>query len=165
MNTNLIARLATTAVVCAGSFYVSFRHITEVAMHAGNSADVAYVFPVTIDAVILVCTLTLVASTGVNKMAKMWATIGRIFGFAATIFCNMAASGWHNPGAIVINMIPAIALIVTVELMVYGWKATPAAKTPAARRTQSTPKTAAKAAAPRKAAAKATTPAKLTAVK
>jgi hypothetical protein len=59
-------------------------------------------------------------------------------------------------GAIV-NMIPAVALIITVELLVYGWKATPATRPSQARK-----------ATPRKAAtAKATpkAPAKLAAVK
>ena len=121
---------------------------------ADNTQVSAAVYPVSIDAVILVSALYLVGGTGVNKLAKMWATVGRVFGFAATIFCNMAHSGWDNVASVVVNMIPAIALIITVEMLVYGWKATPAARTSQARK-----------AAPRKAAATKTTTAKAAPVK
>lgn len=155
MNKNLIARLVLTALVCGASFYVSYRHITEVAMEAGNTWDVAMFFPVTIDAVILVSAFTLMAGTGVNKAAKAWATAGRVFGFAATTYCNVAASHFSSVNSAIINMLPAIALIVTVELLVYGVKSTPAARTSQARTRKAT---AAKKAAP-------STPAKLSAVK
>ena len=151
MTTNAKARLVLTAIVCAAAFKISFGHIYDVALHAGNSPDNAIVYPVAIDAVILVSALYLVANQGVNKMAKLYATAGRLFGFAATIYCNMAASGWSNPGDVVINMIPAISLIITVELLVYGFKATPAARTSQAAR-KAAPR---KASAPK--AAKATT--------
>lgn len=147
---NASARIALTAVVCAASFFVSFRHIVEVARDAGNDAVTAGMYPVCIDAVILVSALYLVASTGVNKMAKLWATIGRYFGFSATVFANMAHSGWANPTAVIINLIPAVALIITMELVVYGFKATPAA-----RASQAT----ARKAAPRKAATAKAAPA------
>jgi drug/metabolite transporter (DMT)-like permease len=157
VNTNMKLRLALTTVVCAASFYVSYRHILEVALSTGNTIDSAVVYPITIDALILVSALTLIATTGVSKMAKLWATAGRAFGFAATVYCNLAASHFTSVMGAIVNMIPAVALIITVELLVYGWKATPATRPVAAR----------KAAAPRKATAKAApkAPAKLTAVK
>jgi hypothetical protein len=158
MTSNMKLRLALTAIVCGAAFYVSYRHIVTVALASGNTADTAFVYPLTIDAMILVSAVTLVASTGVNKMAKMWAMIGRYFGFTATIYCNLAAGHFTSVAGAVVNMIPALALIITVELLVYGWKATPATRPVAAR----------KAAAPRKTTAKKATPtapAKLTAVK
>lgn len=148
MNTNAKLRIALTLIVCAASFFVSYRHIFEVAMGAKNDTATAAVYPVCIDAVILVSALYLVAATGVNKMAKLWATVGRYFGFAATVFANMAHSGWGNVSDIIINLIPAIALIITMELVVYGFKATPAARTSQARK-----------ATPRKAATAKATPA------
>jgi hypothetical protein len=91
-------------------------------------------YPVCIDAVILVSALYLVATTGVNKLAKFWATAGRYFGFAATVFANMAHSGWTSASDVVINLIPAVALIITMELVVYGFKATPATRSSQARK-------------------------------
>ena len=132
---NAQARIGLTLVVCAASFFVSYQHIFEVALGAKNSTATAAVYPVCIDAVILVSALYLVAATGVNKMAKLWATAGRYFGFTATVFANMAHSGWGNVSDIIINLIPATALIITMELVVYGFKATPAARASQAKAT------------------------------
>jgi len=134
MTRNMQLRLALTTIVCAASFYVSYRHILEVALSTGNTLDAAIVYPITIDALILVSALTLIASTGVSKMAKLWATAGRAFGFGATVYCNLAASHFTSVMGAIVNMIPAVALIITVELLVYGWKATPATRPVAARR-------------------------------
>jgi hypothetical protein len=155
MTSNMKLRLALTAIVCGAAFYVSYRHIVTVALASGNTADTAFVYPLTIDAMILVSAVTLVASTGVNKMAKLWAMIGRYFGFTATIYCNLAAGHFTSVAGAIVNMIPALALIITVELLVYGWKATPAARPLQAR----------KATPSKKATAKATSPARLASVK
>lgn len=121
-------RMALIVLVCAGVFYVSFRHIMAVAMAHGNTVDVALFYPISIDAMILVCALTLVARTGVNKATKRWATFGRAFGFGATIYANMIHSGWGSTDTVLVNMIPAIALIVVVELLIGSAQGTPASR-------------------------------------
>jgi hypothetical protein len=127
-NKNLAARIALTATVAAGTFFISASHIISVAEEAGNHGAAAFVYPVAIDAVILVSVLTLVAKTGVNRMAKWYATLGRTFGFAATIYANVAASGFESVNNAVINLIPALALIITMELLVHAAQATPATR-------------------------------------
>lgn len=165
MTTNMKLRLALTTVVALASFFISFTHIVDVAMAQGNALNVARCYPITIDAMILVCALTLVANAGVSKMGKLWASVGRIFGFTATIYCNLAASHFTSVVGAIINMIPALSLIITVELMVYGWKATPATRSSQARKT-SPAKATAKTTPAKKAPAKAaSSPAKLSAVK
>jgi len=129
------ARIALTGAVALGSFWISASHIVRVASEAGNHGLAAYVYPVSIDCVILVSVLTLVVKTGVNRMAKMYAAAGRIFGFSATIYANLAASGWTSVTAAIVNLIPAISLIVVMELLVHAAQATPATR---ARRTSST---------------------------
>lgn len=121
-------RLALISLVCTGVFKISASHIIKVAMEHGNSHSDALVYPVAIDAVILISALTLTAAKGVNGMAKWWARIGRWFGFAATIFCNMASSNFASTMDAVIALIPAIALIITVELLIHASKATPATR-------------------------------------
>jgi len=121
-------RMVLISIVCLGIFYTSFRHIVAVAQHYGNTIDVAIMYPICIDAVILISALTLIAPRGVNKQAKVWATIGRTLGFVATIYANMLHSGWESTDAIVVNLIPGVMLIITVELMIYGFKATPATR-------------------------------------
>jgi drug/metabolite transporter (DMT)-like permease len=126
--TAIRARLALIAIVCACVFYTSFRHITHVALSYGNTADVAVLYPICIDAVILVSALTLTARTGVNRVTKLWASAGRYFGFAATIFCNVSSSEFASSMAVVVALIPAIALIITVELLIHAAQGTPATR-------------------------------------
>lgn len=131
---NLRARLMLTTAVAAGTFYISASHIVAVASAAGNRGLAAYIYPISVDAVILVSVLTLVARVAVNRMAKFYAKLGRIFGFGATIYCNVAASGFHSVTSMVVNLIPAIALILVMELLVHASQATPATRARAASR-------------------------------
>jgi hypothetical protein len=95
-------------------------------MHYGNTMDVAIMYPICIDAVILISALTLIQPRGVNKQAKMWATVGRVIGFVFTLYANMLYSGWESTDAVLVNLIPGVMLIVTVELLIYGFKGTAA---------------------------------------
>jgi hypothetical protein len=139
--TALHARIALTAAVALGTFYISASHIVRVASAAGNHGLAAYVYPVAIDCVILASVITLVARKGVNWKAKGYAAAGRIFGFGATIYCNLAASGWTSLTSAIVNLIPALSLIIVMELLVHTAQGTPAtrASQPAAKRTTKAP--------------------------
>ncbi len=129
-------RMILTAIVCTGVFYTSFAHITTVAQSYGNSLSTALMYPILIDGMILACALTLTAKTGVNKMTRWYAGLGRWTGFGFTIACNtMHANSW-NVGAIFVALIPAIVLIIVVELLIHAAQGTPATR--AKRATKST---------------------------
>lgn len=128
MTTAARIRIALITLVCAAVFYTSFRHITEVAHRYGNSLDVAALYPICIDAVILISALTLVARTGVSKAARFYAKLGRVFGFAATIFCNLASSDFSSTVAALVALIPAVSLILTVELLIHAAQGTAATR-------------------------------------
>lgn len=128
MNGNAKARMVLTTFAAAGVFVISYGHIFEVARSAGNAVYQASLYPVAIDILILVCALTLTARVGVSKQAKFWATGGRWFGFAATIYCNVAASDFASAQKVVVNLIPAISLILLVEVVIHGWKGTAASR-------------------------------------
>ncbi len=113
-------RLALITLVCSGVFYISFSHITSIAQQYGNAAHVAWVYPLCIDGVILISALSLTARVGINKATKFYAKLGRWFGFAATIYANVLHSGYSSTDAIVVNVLPAIALIITVELLIHA---------------------------------------------
>lgn len=121
-------RIALITAVCLLVFYGSFRHIVEVAERYGNSTDVAFTYPFCIDAVILISALTLVARKGVSRATRRWARIGRLFGFAATIFANALVSNFSDTVAAAVAMIPALALIITVELLIHGAQGTAAVR-------------------------------------
>lgn len=124
----IITRLAITILVTAGIFKISAGHIIEVAMRYGNDFQSAIVYPVAIDGMILVSAITMAASVGVSKEAKFWAKVGRYFGFAATVYANLVHSQWENLDAMAVNVIPAVALIIVMELSISSAKMTPAAK-------------------------------------
>lgn len=121
-------RMALIALVCGGVFANSATHIHFTAVLARNSSTMAWTYPICIDAVILISALTLVQATGVNKSARFWARFGRIFGFAATIYCNIAASQFVSVSDIIVDLIPAVALIATVEMLIHGWRGTAASR-------------------------------------
>lgn len=127
MNIHTI-RIALTSIIWAGAFKVSGSHIVSVAMKNGNRFDDAIVYPLSIDALIIACALWVSAPKGVNKATKIWAAFGRYFGFAATVYSNLAHSGWTSYESAAINLIPAVAVIIATEVFVYGMKSTPAAK-------------------------------------
>jgi hypothetical protein len=138
MTNSLKLRAALITMTCLGSFYVSFRHIVDVALAHGNTIDVAIVYPISIDAVILVSALSLIQPKGVNKKARFWATLGRMFGFAATIYANMLHSGWADTDSVLVNLIPAVGLITVIELLIHTAHGTVATRA-AARTKNATP--------------------------
>lgn len=137
MNFNYAARLSTTGLIAGGAFWISANHWIHVATAAGNDLQTAAIYPLAIDALIVGSTLTLLARTGVNRMAKWYAGLGRAFGFGATIYGNLAASEFTSLNSAIINLLPAIALIISVETLVHAAQATPATrarKAPAKKR-------------------------------
>jgi hypothetical protein len=123
-----IARILLTALVTGGIFRVSFQHITEVAEHYGNTYSIAVWYPICIDGMILISALTLVAGRGVNKSAKRYAVAGRWVGFAFTIYANMIHGGMQDVTGMIVNLIPAVSLIIVMELLIHAAQGTPATK-------------------------------------
>ena len=118
-----IARISLIISVTAAIFYLSAGHIIEVAARYGNEGLPSMVYPVSIDGVILICAITLVATqNNVGKAAKRWAQFGRWFGFAMTFYANMEHSGYGSLAAIIINTAPAIALIAMMETTIHSAK-------------------------------------------
>lgn len=134
----VFARLAITVLVTAGIFAVSANHIIAVAEKYGNHGYAAIVYPVCIDGLILVAALTMAARTGVSKETKKWCKLARYFGFAATIYANVAHSGYASTDAIVVNLVPALALILMMEVTISAVQMTPAARKAATRKTRTT---------------------------
>lgn len=120
-------RITAITAVCAAVFAISFDHITTVAATYGNGWT-SFLYPICIDGVILVSALTLVARVGISKATKAYAKAGRWFGFVATIYANVAHSGYSSTDSIVVNLIPAIALIFTVELLIHAAQGTSASR-------------------------------------
>lgn len=139
MTTTQKLRITAITIVCLAVFAISYEHIATVAGQYGNGWS-RYLYPICIDGVILISALTLVARAGVTKTTRYYAKLGRWFGFIATIYANVAHSGYGSTDAILVNLIPALALILTVELLIHA--ATGTAKYSAGRRSKAQPTTA-----------------------
>lgn len=117
MTTTQKLRIAVIAIVCASVFAISYSHITEVAQQYGNTWP-AWLYPICIDGCILASAFTLIARNGVSKGTRYYAKLGRWFGFVSTIYANVAHSGYGSTDAIIVNLIPALSLIIVVELLI-----------------------------------------------
>lgn len=117
-----------TALVWAGAFKISSSHIIELAMRFGNRKDDALFYPVIVDAMIIVCALWVASPKGVNKATRLWAAFGRYFGFAATLFANVAHQDLTDAISIGVGLLPAVSVIITTEVFVHGMRSTPAAR-------------------------------------
>jgi len=124
----IVARLALTILVTAGIFYVSAGHIVDVAMAHGNPFRTAIIYPLAIDGVILISALTVAAQVAVSKETRRYAKAARWFGFGATIYANLAHSGYASTDAVIVNLIPAVALILMMEVVISSARMTPAAR-------------------------------------
>lgn len=145
MTTTAHIRIALITTVCAAQFFVSASDIIDQALHVTHSIARAAAFPACIDATILIAALTVAARTGVNKKARQWAAFARYFGFTATVYANVISSGITRAAHLTPDLvasaafmlIPAVALIATMELLIHGAQGTPATRKAASAKTTS----------------------------
>lgn len=121
------SRFIATGILVASVFTISFQHIMAIAHSHGNGWT-SFLYPMSIDGLIVACTMTLITKTGVSKVTRKWAGAGRYFGFAATCYANAVHSGWSDTDTVIINLIPAIALIIGVEVLVHAAQGTTASR-------------------------------------
>lgn len=97
--------------------YVSYLHIVDVAMDVGERPEVAYALPVTIDALMVMSTLAMLADRRAGRRPSAWAQAGFLFGVAVSVTCNVASAAptWPARG---VAAIPAISLLLVVEVLV-----------------------------------------------
>jgi len=125
-------RITVTGIVTLAVAIISFGHILEVAQAHGNALYSALMYPIAIDGMMIGCTLALLVKTGVSKQTRRWATVGRYVGFGATVYANVLHSGWASADDMIVNGIPAVALIILTEVLITSIHGTPATR---ARRT------------------------------
>jgi hypothetical protein len=133
MNTTAKLRIAAISIIMVIAFYISYFDLSDVA----RSIDLKgmgreYLFPFIIDGTIMASTFTLLAKTGLNKMARMYANAARWSGFIATVSGNAAHSGFTSVPSFLGNVAVAVFLILTIETLVHTAAGTPASRKAAA---------------------------------
>jgi hypothetical protein len=104
-------------VVATVAGYVSYLHIVAVATQVGERHEVAYALPVTIDALMLMSTLAMLADRRAGRRPSGWARAGFWFGVAVSVTCNIASAEPTWP-ARAVAAIPAVSLLLAVEVLV-----------------------------------------------
>jgi hypothetical protein len=104
-------------VVATVAGYVSYLHIVAVATRVGERPEVAYALPVTIDALMLMSTLAMLADRRAGRRPSGWARTGFWFGVAVSVTCNIASAEPTWP-ARAVAAIPAVSLLLAVEVLI-----------------------------------------------
>lgn len=133
MNTTAKLRIAAISVVMVIAFYISYFDLSDVARSidlSGKGRE--FLFPIIIDGTIMASTFTLLAKTGLNKMARMYANTARWAGFIATVAGNAAHSQFKDVPSFLGNVAVAVFLILTIETLVHTAAGTPASRKAAA---------------------------------
>lgn len=121
INLARIASLAITIAIAAASFALSFSTLRDLALHAGYSSSLAWVWPLTIDATIVQSTSAIVTLAGYSTQAKHRRFFWCVLAAAATT--SVAGNVLHAllphdlppVVAAVIAAIPPLSLLATTH--------------------------------------------------
>ncbi|GAA1384128.1 DUF2637 domain-containing protein [Catellatospora chokoriensis] len=119
------ASRAGSAAVAGVAGYASYRHITHVALMAGESHEVAMVYPLAIDGLIVVGTVAMLADKSANRYPRLSARFALGFGIVATLAANVA-SAQPTVLARLVAAVPAVAFLIAVEVLSRTGKLKPA---------------------------------------
>jgi hypothetical protein len=108
-----VARYGSTAVVAAIAAWASYRHMVHLAQHYGQPVDIAYLLPLSVDGMMVVASLAMVAAGRIRASA----VAAFLIGIGASLWANGLAAE-PNWVARVISAWPALALVLVVELLV-----------------------------------------------
>lgn len=140
--------IAATVIIAAGAFVLSFAALTDLARMSGISPDLAWIWPVIIDGLIVAATVAIVALAGAEKrrLAYPWALLfgGALVSTGANAVHAVLTSGANASGvpavvAAVVASMPPIVLLAVTHLCVVLVQAPPSArnrKAPARRAAQ-----------------------------
>lgn len=138
----VIASITGTVVLAAGAFVLSFASLTDLAVMAGISANLAWIWPLIVDGLIVVATMSIVALAAHGRRALWypWALLagGAMVSVAANALHAILAADGVVPAlvsALVASVPPVVLLAVThlsVELVQRSTAPAPRARRPRA---------------------------------
>lgn len=116
MNLTRLARNASAAVVASIAAWSSYQHMVHVALHVGERPDVAYVLPLSVDGMLVVASVAMVDDRRAGRSVRWSAKVAFAVGVLASVGANVAAAQ-PTIGARIVAAWPALALLLTVELL------------------------------------------------
>lgn len=108
-------------VLVAGvAAYVSYGHISEVAVLAHQPIALAKVLPLSVDGLMLIATLALAEDKAANRMPRPWARVTFWIGAAVSVAANIASTLVHyGPDVLALAVAgwAPIALLLAIEVV------------------------------------------------
>ncbi|MGV9762411.1 DUF2637 domain-containing protein [Micromonospora tulbaghiae] len=126
MNARRFASLAGTVAVTVIAAVASYDHMRTVALDAGQSAFLAALLPLSVDGMILVASLAL----GDGRRSRWSAWLAFLVGVAASLAANVLAAE-DDAVSRVVSAWPAVALLLTVEVLARAGRTPVATPAPA----------------------------------
>jgi hypothetical protein len=105
-----LGMVAVTAV--AG--LISYRHQSELALHNGQPAALAAVWPACVDGLVMATGIAIATDRAEGLRPRLWALFGFWVGVVVSVLTNWAATN-GGPIAHAVSAFPAIAFLITVE--------------------------------------------------
>ncbi|GAA1755980.1 DUF2637 domain-containing protein [Luedemannella helvata] len=115
-NTTRLASNLSAAVVAGIAAWSSYHHMVSVALSVGERPDVAYVLPLSVDGMLVVASVAMVDDRRNGRRVRWSARIAFATGVVASVAANVAAAE-PSVGARIVAAWPAVALLLTVELL------------------------------------------------
>jgi hypothetical protein len=115
------------AVVAGIAAWSSYRHMVSVALNVGEQPAVAYVLPLSVDGMLVVASVAMVDDRRSGRTVRWSARLAFAIGVLASLAANVSAAH-PSIGARIVAAWPALALLLTVELLSRAGKPMSAAK-------------------------------------
>jgi len=112
-------------IVAGAAFRVSYSHILELALWAGQPADVAYVLPLAVDGMMAIAALALRSDRVAGRHPRRWALFGMWLGGVTSTVANISMTVVHRGWdwvAIGVAAAAPIFLVVSIEIVSHAGK-------------------------------------------
>ncbi|MCY1145263.1 DUF2637 domain-containing protein [Actinoplanes sp. Pm04-4] len=116
-----VAARGSAAVVALVAGASSFRHIADVAVKYGEHPAVAYSLPFAIDGLLIVATTATIEAKRNSRSIHWSVRLAFAFGILASLGANIASAD-PSTGARVVAAIPAVALLIAIEVLTRSGK-------------------------------------------
>ena len=112
---------ASAVIVALVAGVASYIHIVSVALQSGEDRFVAHIIPFSLDGLIIVATMAMLEDRHNGQKPRIVARVALIVGIIGTLAANVASAGTGLPPE-AIAVIPAVAFLLSVEVLVSGGK-------------------------------------------
>lgn len=112
-----MSALILTSLIALGAFWLSFTALTDLAMRAGVSPAQAWVWPLIVDGVIVVATVSVIALVGHGRAVSAYPWALLLAGAAVSVLANVAHAVVVADGTVPPALAGAVAAVPPVTLV------------------------------------------------